>query len=137
MDNNISALQNLYVAMGGDIEDVENLVIIPDMINAIATAFQGAASYIMTPLIVEVTEDGGTYSADTAYSEISAAYQSGKRLVLQMEIGSIVGYAELQGLMGTAFVFTADDYLSNLHYVVGIDSDESVTLGVYTLTPVE
>lgn len=36
MDNNIVALQNLYVALGGDLSDVENLVIIPDMINAIA-----------------------------------------------------------------------------------------------------
>lgn len=134
MDNNISALQNLYVAMGGDIEDVEDLVIIPDMINAIATAFQGAAQFMLEPLIIGVTEDGGTYSADVAYSEILESYQHGKRLVVQMTIGDIEGYAELQGLMGTAFVFTADDYLNNLHYVVGIDSDESVTLGVYSLT---
>ena len=37
MDNNITALQGLYVALGGNIEDVENLNTIPDMINAIAT----------------------------------------------------------------------------------------------------
>lgn len=36
MDNTIDALRNLYVALGGDIADVENLVIIPDLINAIA-----------------------------------------------------------------------------------------------------
>lgn len=46
MDNTIVALQNLYVAMGGELTDtyddicdgasVADLVIIPDMINAIA-----------------------------------------------------------------------------------------------------
>lgn len=137
MDNNITALQNLYVTMGGNIEDVENLVIIPDMINAIATAFQGAAEFMLEPLIIGVTEDGGTYSADQPYSEIANAYQGGKRLVLNMTIGDIEGYAELQGLMGTAFVFAADDYVHSLHYVVGIDADESVTVAAYTLTPVE
>lgn len=36
MDNTIVALQNLYVALGGDADDVANIVLIPDMINAIA-----------------------------------------------------------------------------------------------------
>lgn len=37
MDNTITALQNLYVALGGTASDVANITIIPDMINAIAT----------------------------------------------------------------------------------------------------
>lgn len=37
MDNTIVALQNLYVALGGSASDVENITVIPDMINAIAT----------------------------------------------------------------------------------------------------
>lgn len=37
MDNNLDALRNLYVALGGSADDVANLVIIPDLINAIAT----------------------------------------------------------------------------------------------------
>lgn len=37
MDNNLDALRNLYVALGGQATDVANLVIIPDLINAIAT----------------------------------------------------------------------------------------------------
>lgn len=36
MDNTITALQALYVALGGDADDVANITIIPDMINAIA-----------------------------------------------------------------------------------------------------
>lgn len=49
MDNTITALQNLYVAMGGVLTDtyenvadgasVANLVTIPDMINAIAELY--------------------------------------------------------------------------------------------------
>lgn len=37
MDTTVVALRNLYVALGGDADDVANLVIIPDLINAIAT----------------------------------------------------------------------------------------------------
>ena len=37
MDNTVGALRGLYVAMGGDADDVANLVIIPDLINAIST----------------------------------------------------------------------------------------------------
>ena len=37
MDNTLDALRNLYVALGGTAADVADLVIIPDLINAIAT----------------------------------------------------------------------------------------------------
>ena len=37
MDNTLDALRNLYVALGGSADDVANLVIIPELINAIAT----------------------------------------------------------------------------------------------------
>ena len=36
MERTITALRNLYVALGGDLDDVANLVFIPDLINAIA-----------------------------------------------------------------------------------------------------
>ena len=42
MDTNVVALQGLYVALGGDIADVENINVIPDMINAIASLTAGA-----------------------------------------------------------------------------------------------
>ena len=37
MDNTLDALRALYVAAGGSLDDVKNLVLIPDLINAIAT----------------------------------------------------------------------------------------------------
>lgn len=44
MDNTIVALQNLYVALGGTASDVADLVIIPDLINAIATLISSGAT---------------------------------------------------------------------------------------------
>lgn len=43
MDNNITALQGLYVALGGTLADVANITTIPEMINAIATVASGVA----------------------------------------------------------------------------------------------
>ena len=36
MDTTVDALKNLYVALGGEAADVADIVLIPDMINAIA-----------------------------------------------------------------------------------------------------
>lgn len=44
MDNTIVALRNLYVALGGTASNVANLVIIPDLINAIATLVSSGAT---------------------------------------------------------------------------------------------
>lgn len=54
MDTTIKALQNLYVALGGDADDVADVTLIPDMINAIATV---AASTIELPAVT--TSDNG------------------------------------------------------------------------------
>lgn len=47
--NTIEALQKLYVAMGGQAADVENLSITPDMINAIAEVYQGGGGGAALP----------------------------------------------------------------------------------------
>lgn len=44
MDTTVKALQNLYVAMGGTLSNVQNIVLIPDMINAIATLVTSGAT---------------------------------------------------------------------------------------------
>lgn len=44
MDTTITALQALYVAMGGNLSDVQNIVLIPNMINAIATLVSSGAT---------------------------------------------------------------------------------------------
>lgn len=44
MINTIEALQGLYVALGGEMSDVENFTTIPEMLTAISTVAQAAAS---------------------------------------------------------------------------------------------
>lgn len=44
MDNTLDALRNLYVALGGDADDVADMVIIPDLLNAIATLISSGAT---------------------------------------------------------------------------------------------
>lgn len=44
MDNTLDALRALYIALGGTASDVADLVIIPDLINAIATLISSGAT---------------------------------------------------------------------------------------------
>lgn len=55
MDNNITALQALYVALGGDADDVAELNTIPDMIKAIATVVPASSALLPT---VTAANDG-------------------------------------------------------------------------------
>lgn len=55
MDNNITALQALYVALGGDADDVAELNTIPEMINAIATVVPASSALLPT---VTAANDG-------------------------------------------------------------------------------
>jgi len=55
MDNTITALKNLYVALGGSADDVANIVIIPDMINAIATVAATVTTAATTKELPAVT----------------------------------------------------------------------------------
>lgn len=55
MDNTIDALKNLYVALGGTASDVADIVIIPDMINAIASVAGSVATSASTTELPAVT----------------------------------------------------------------------------------
>lgn len=60
MDNTLDALRGLYVALGGDADAVANLVIIPDLINAIATQAATALAKAGASELPEVdAEDNG------------------------------------------------------------------------------
>ena len=60
MDNTLDALRGLYVALGGDADAVANLVIIPDLINSIATQAATALSTAGASELPEVdAEDNG------------------------------------------------------------------------------
>lgn len=71
MDNNVTALKALYVALGGDADDVADVSLISDMINAIATLAAGIAGATLPA--VTAADDGkilkvvdGAWAADNA-----------------------------------------------------------------------
>ena len=70
MDNTIDALKNLYVALGGAAEDVADLVIIPDMINALAGIVSGGSG------LPEVTASDNGKVLKVVNGEWSAANES-------------------------------------------------------------
>lgn len=73
MDNTLDALRNLYVALGGTASDVANLVIIPDLINAIATQ---AATVVTAATTSELPDDptaNGTYNLQAVKSNSGTA----------------------------------------------------------------
>lgn len=59
MDNTITALKNLYTALGGNVEDVADKVVIPDLINAIA---EQAGGLSVTAELPESPSANGTYN---------------------------------------------------------------------------
>ena len=64
MDTTVDALKALYVALGGNAADVADIVLIPDMINAIATV---AASATAAELPADPTANG-TYNLQAVKS---------------------------------------------------------------------
>ena len=54
MDNTLDALRGLHVALGGDADDVANLVTIPDLIKVISTQ---VATVVGTKELPEVDAD--------------------------------------------------------------------------------
>ena len=55
MDTTVDALKALYVALGGTASDVANIVLIPDMINAIATVAGAVKTAATTAELPAVT----------------------------------------------------------------------------------
>ena len=149
MDNTIDALKNLYVAMGGNIEYVQDIVIIPDMINAIAELMGGIMEHtgeMLEPFEIVLTatsETAGT--SDKTAAEIMEAYEAGRKIVITgtldgadntlypvsiaMKDGKIaicaIGIQEPTHILMEAMLPWSDE------------DDNSWVLAMYTLTPVE
>ena len=54
MNTTIEALQDLYVAKGGTLSDVENITTIPDMIEALSTLSEGESQPVTSDEINEI-----------------------------------------------------------------------------------
>lgn len=57
MGANVEALKNLFVALGGDADDVADVTLISDMINAIATVAAGVSAATL-PQVESPADDG-------------------------------------------------------------------------------
>ena len=54
MKTTVEALQDLYVAKGGTLSDVENITTIPDMIEALSTLSEGESQPVTSDEINEI-----------------------------------------------------------------------------------
>ena len=68
MDNTIDALKALYVALGGTASDVADLVIIPDLIKAIATVAGSVATSAAAAELPANPTANGTYNLQAVKS---------------------------------------------------------------------
>ena len=72
MDNTITALTALYVALGGNATNVANITIIPDMINAISTQ---VATLSLAAELPAAPSSNGTYNLQCVKSSSGATYK--------------------------------------------------------------
>lgn len=91
MNTTVEALRALYVALGGTASDVANLVIIPDVINAIATVCEGRTAL---PSVSSsnngkvLTVVSGKWKAADAPVELPAVTASNNGAVLKVVDGA-------------------------------------------------
>lgn len=124
MDNTLDALRNLYVALGGSADDVENLVITPELINAVAALVNQGLTDALPAVTAEdngdvlavvngawgkaapsggagalvITFDDSTGVCDTKWSDINAALIEGQMVVVltpDTSGGSSVAYQSM------------------------------------------
>lgn len=101
MDNTITALKALYVALGGDADNVANVSLIPDMIKAIATVAAGAG--VELPAVTAedngsvLTVVNGKWAKAAAPKELPAVTSTENGKVLKVVDGAwAVGTDEIQ-----------------------------------------
>jgi hypothetical protein len=141
----IEALQGLYVMLGGDIADVENITLIPDMISAVAGIAKSAA---LAPYIVTITMQvspgatSGTGTTDKTLAEIETAYNAGRKIVLRQDNGQYGFWdAEISFVQnnGTSTSFAAYLPIKNPGgiRVITISSDNALTWEILPFDAVE
>ena len=92
MDTTIIALRNLYVALGGTADDVANLTLIPDLINAIAALIDSGATKELPKVTSSdngklLTVSGGKWTKAVAPTELPAVTADDNGKVLKVASG--------------------------------------------------
>lgn len=117
-NNTIEALKKLYVAMGGDADDVENLTITPEMISAIADIYQGGEA------LPEVTSDDNGKVLTVVGDKWDKAENAGGAVEITLSQESQTAFVTLLGQFITAALTNAGEYTISL--AAGISEYEDI-----------
>lgn len=97
MDSTVKALKNLYVALGGDADDVANVSRIPDMIEAVAVVVETFVSGITSKSLPDITASNngqiltvveGTWAAANVQAELPPVTAANDGAVLTVVDGA-------------------------------------------------
>ena len=134
MDNTIVALRNLYVALGGTASVVENLVIIPDLINAIAELI-GISDVSVLPEDQSKTF-WGTNVSDMQGTDIAVQNRSITGTLKYVQSGALVTDWKTHHFIALKFADPngADDIKVGLENLVSLDEDMNAVLAVKSNT---
>lgn len=93
MDNTLDALRNLYVALGGDADDVADLVITPALINAVAELITAGLTEAMPAVTAEdngkvLTVVSGEWKAAALPSDLPAVTADDNGKILKVVDGA-------------------------------------------------
>ena len=93
MDNTLDALRKLYVALGGNATDVANLVITPDLINAIATLITAGLTEAMPAVTASnngqvLTVVSGAWAAATIPAQLPTVTATDNGKILKVVNGA-------------------------------------------------
>ena len=105
-NNTIEALKKLYVAMGGDADDVENLNITPEMISAIADIYQGGGG---SSLPAVTADDNGKVLA-VVEGDWDKAENAGGAVLITLGEESMTAFNEVLMDFVTAAITNAGAY---------------------------
>ena len=145
----IDALKNLFVAMGGSEEYVENISITPDMINVIAEAMSGILEFVgekLDPFEITLTATSATTgTSDKTAAEIIEAFEAGRKIVIKgsLDGGDQTLYPVAISMKDGEIAICAIGIQEPTHVLMEAmmpwsdEDDNSWVLAMYTLTPVE
>ena len=130
MDTTIDALKNLYVALGGEAAAVADLVIIPDLINAIA----GLASVADVAVLPE-TQDKTFWGTDVSAMQGTDIAIKGNTIsgtLKYVASGQLVTDWNTHHFIALKFVDpnNADDIKVGLKNLVSLDEDMNAVLAI-------
>lgn len=145
----IDALKNLYAAMGGNIDNVEDASITPDMINNIAQLMDGIMEFtreMLEPFVITLTATTATTgTSDKTAAEIIEAFEAGRKIVVKgsFDGGDQTLYPVVISMKDGEIAVCAIGIQEPSHVLIDTtmpwsdEDDNSWILAMYTLTPVE